>query len=144
MTITLSFTAGTDLDEAVQQVQNQLQSAMRKSPQAVQNRGVTVRKTGDTNILTLAFNLHSTAVWINKISPTTSPVTSRTCLCRVNGVGDIDRLRGLQYSMCIWLECPGEAQQLPGGPIKDVTDFISSQNAQIAVGQLGGTPSVDK
>ncbi|HIE3077256.1 TPA: efflux RND transporter permease subunit, partial [Klebsiella pneumoniae] len=27
---------------------------------------------------------------------------------------------------------------------KDVTDAISSQNAQIAVGQLGGTPSVDK
>lgn len=54
-TITLSFTAGTDPDEAVQQVQNQLQSAMRKLPQAVQNQGVTVRKTGDTNILTLAF-----------------------------------------------------------------------------------------
>lgn len=54
-TVTLSFTAGTDPDEAVQQVQNQLQSAMRKLPQAVQNQGVTVRKTGDTNILTIAF-----------------------------------------------------------------------------------------
>ena len=38
-TVTLSFTAGTDPDEAVQQVQNQLQSALRKLPQAVQNRG---------------------------------------------------------------------------------------------------------
>ncbi|WP_440718065.1 efflux RND transporter permease subunit, partial [Klebsiella pneumoniae] len=38
-TIPLSFTAGTDPDEAVQQVQNQLQSAMRKLPQAVQNQG---------------------------------------------------------------------------------------------------------
>ncbi len=38
-TITLSFTAGTDPDEAVQQVQNQPQSAMRKLPQAVQNQG---------------------------------------------------------------------------------------------------------
>ena len=28
---------------------------MRKLPQAVQNQGVTVRKTGDTNILTIAF-----------------------------------------------------------------------------------------
>ncbi len=33
------LTAGTDPDEAVQQVQNQLQSAMRKLPQAVQNQG---------------------------------------------------------------------------------------------------------
>ena len=39
-TVTLSFTAGTDPDEAVQQVQNQLQSAMRKLPQAVQNQGL--------------------------------------------------------------------------------------------------------
>lgn len=73
-TITLSFTAGTDPDEAVQQVQNQLQSAMRKLPQAVQNQGVTVRKTGDTSSPSSPL----TAVWINKISPTTSPVTSRT------------------------------------------------------------------
>nr|VUD27777.1 Multidrug resistance protein mexB Multidrug-efflux transporter mexB [Salmonella sp. NCTC 7297] len=36
-------------------MQNQLQSAMRKLPQAVQDQGVTVRKTGDTNILTIAF-----------------------------------------------------------------------------------------
>lgn len=35
-TVTLSFKAGTDPDEAVQQVQNQLQSAMRKLPRAVQ------------------------------------------------------------------------------------------------------------
>ena len=53
--ITLSFVAGTDPDEAVQQVQNQLQTAMNKLPQAVQTQGVTVRKTGDTNILTIAF-----------------------------------------------------------------------------------------
>ncbi|WP_348265786.1 efflux RND transporter permease subunit, partial [Salmonella enterica] len=50
--ITLTFIGGTDPDEAVQQVQNQLQPAMRKLPQAVQEQGVTVRKTGDTNILT--------------------------------------------------------------------------------------------
>lgn len=34
-TITLTFTAGTDPDEAMQQVQNQLRSAINKLPQAV-------------------------------------------------------------------------------------------------------------
>jgi multidrug efflux pump len=38
-TITLSFTAGTDPDEAVQQVQNQLQSALRKLPRQFRTRG---------------------------------------------------------------------------------------------------------
>ncbi len=44
-TITLSFIAGTDPDEAVQQVQNQLQSAMRKTAAGGTGRGVTARKT---------------------------------------------------------------------------------------------------
>ncbi len=38
-TITLSFTAGTDPDEAVQQVQNQLQSAMRGCRRRCKTRG---------------------------------------------------------------------------------------------------------
>ena len=62
-------------------------------------------------------------------------------LSRVNGVGDIDAY-GSQYSMRIWLD-PAKLNSFQL-TTKDVTDAISSQNAQIAVGQLGGTPSVDK
>ncbi len=62
-------------------------------------------------------------------------------LSRVNGVGDIDAY-GSQYSMRIWLD-PAKLNSYQM-TTKDVTDAISSQNAQIAVGQLGGTPSVDK
>jgi multidrug efflux pump len=56
-------------------------------------------------------------------------------------IGDIDAY-GSQYSMRIWLD-PAKlnAVQMTA---KDVTDAIESQNAQIAVGQLGGTPSIDK
>ncbi|HHI2540165.1 TPA: multidrug efflux RND transporter permease AcrD [Klebsiella quasipneumoniae] len=139
-TITLSFTAGTDPDEAVQQVQNQLQSAMRKLPQAVQNQGVTVRKTGDTNILTLAFVSTDGSMDKQDIADYVAS-NIQDPLSRVNGVGDIDAY-GSQYSMRIWLDpAKHNSFQLT---TKDVTDAISSQNAQIAVGQLGGTPSVDK
>lgn len=62
-------------------------------------------------------------------------------LSRVNGVGDIDAY-GSQYSMRIWLD-PAKLNSFQM-TAKDVTDAIESQNAQIAVGQLGGTPSVDK
>ncbi|HBT5887159.1 TPA: multidrug efflux RND transporter permease AcrD [Klebsiella quasipneumoniae] len=139
-TITLSFTAGTDPDEAVQQVQNQLQSAMRKLPQAVQNQGVTVRKTGDTNILTLAFVSTDGSMDKQDIADYVAS-NIQDPLSRVNGVGDIDAY-GSQYSMCIWLD-PAKLNSFQL-TTKDVTDAISSQNAQIAVGQLGGTPSVDK
>ncbi|MEX5409967.1 multidrug efflux RND transporter permease AcrD [Atlantibacter hermannii] len=137
--ITLSFAAGTDPDEAVQQVQNQLQSAMRKLPQAVQNQGVTVRKTGDTNILTIAFVSTDGSMDKQDIADYVAS-NIQDPLSRVDGVGDIDAY-GSPYSMRIWLE-PGKliSYQLT---TQDVVNAIESQNSQIAVGQLGGTPSVD-
>ncbi|SCC38832.1 multidrug efflux RND transporter permease AcrD [Kosakonia oryziphila] len=139
-TITLNFSAGTNPDEAVQQVQNQLQSALRKLPQAVQNQGVTVRKTGDTNILTIAFVSTDGSMDKQDISDYVAS-NIQDPISRVNGVGDIDAY-GSQYSMRIWLD-PAKlnSYQLTAS---DVTKAISSQNAQIAVGQLGGTPSVDR
>ncbi|WP_416456803.1 multidrug efflux RND transporter permease AcrD [Salmonella enterica] len=139
-TITLSFIAGTDPDEAVQQVQNQLQSAMRKLPQAVQDQGVTVRKTGNTNILTIAFVSTDGSMDKQDIADYVAS-NIQDPLSRVNGVGDIDAY-GSQYSMRIWLD-PAKLNSFQM-TTKDVTDAIESQNAQIAVGQLGGTPSVDK
>ncbi|ARD59707.1 aminoglycoside/multidrug transporter subunit AcrD [Kosakonia radicincitans DSM 16656] len=139
-TVTLNFSAGTNPDEAVQQVQNQLQSALRKLPQAVQNQGVTVRKTGDTNILTIAFVSTDGSMDKQDIADYVAS-NIQDPISRVNGVGDIDAY-GSQYSMRIWLD-PAKlnSYQLTAS---DVTKAISSQNAQIAVGQLGGTPSVDR
>ena len=139
-TVTLSFAAGTDPDEAVQQVQNQLQSAMRKLPQAVQNQGVTVRKTGDTNILTIAFVSTDGSMDKQDIADYVAS-NIQDPLSRVNGVGDIDAY-GSPYSMRIWLD-PARLNSVQL-TAKDVTDAIEAQNAQIAVGQLGGTPSVDR
>ncbi|HKN05153.1 MAG TPA: efflux RND transporter permease subunit, partial [Buttiauxella sp.] len=48
---------------------------------------------------------------------------------------------GSQYSMRIWLN-PTKLTSYQM-TTEDVVDAIKSQNAQIAVGQLGGTPSVD-
>lgn len=138
--VTLTFTAGTDPNEAMQQVQNQLQSALSKLPQAVQNQGVTVRKTGDTNILTIAFVSTDGSMDKQDIADYVAS-NIQDPLSRVNGVGSINPY-GSQYAMRIWLD-PAKLNsfQLTA---KDVTNAISSQNAQIAVGQLGGTPSIDK
>ncbi|QOV67634.1 multidrug efflux RND transporter permease AcrD [Citrobacter sp. BDA59-3] len=139
-TITLSFSAGTDPDEAVQQVQNQLQSALRKLPQAVQNQGVTVRKTGDTNILTLAFVSTDGSMDKQDIADYVAS-NIQDPISRVNGVGDIDAY-GSQYAMRIWLD-PAKLNSYQM-TTDDVTSAIKSQNAQVAVGQLGGSPSVDR
>lgn len=137
--ITLSFKAGTDPDEAVQQVQNQLQSALRKLPQAVQTQGVTVRKTGDTNILMVAFVSTDGSMDKQDIADYVAS-NIQDPLSRINGVGDVDAY-GSQYSMRIWLN-PTKLTSYQM-TTQDVVDAIGSQNAQIAVGQLGGTPSVE-
>jgi multidrug efflux pump len=139
-TVTLSFTAGTDPDEARQQVQNQLQSALRKLPQAVQSQGVTVNKTGDSNILMVAFVSTDGSMDKQDIADYVAS-NIQDPLSRIDGVGQVDAY-GSQYAMRIWLD-PNKliAYSLT---TDDVVSAIESQNAQVAVGQVGGLPSVDK
>ncbi|AIR63319.1 multidrug efflux RND transporter permease AcrD [Cedecea neteri] len=139
-TITLSFKAGTDPDSAVQQVQNQLQSAVRKLPQDVQTQGVTVNKTGDTNILMVAFVSTDGSMDKQDIADYVAS-NVQDPMSRVNGVGSVDAY-GSQYSMRIWLD-PNKLINYQM-TTQDVVTAIKSQNAQIAVGQLGGTPALDK
>ncbi|PLR36210.1 aminoglycoside/multidrug transporter subunit AcrD [Chimaeribacter arupi] len=137
--VTLSFEAGTNPNEAMQQVQNQLQSALKRLPQDVQQQGVTVSKTGDTNLMMVAFV--STDGSMDKQDIADYVATNlQDPLSRVNGVGSIDAY-GSQYAMRIWLD-PNKLNdyQLT---TSDVVDAITAQNSQVAVGQLGGMPSVE-
>lgn len=138
-TTTLTFLAGTDPNEAMQQVQNQLQAAQRRLPQAVQSQGVTVSKTGDTNLMMVAFvstdgSMDKQDIADYVVSHVQDPVS------RVSGVGSIDAY-GSQYAMHIWLN-PDQMNNY-SLTTDDVVSAIEAQNSQVAVGQLGGTPAVD-
>ncbi|WP_213989896.1 multidrug efflux RND transporter permease AcrD [Sodalis sp. dw_96] len=138
-TTTLTFEAGTNPNEAMQEVQNQLQVAQHRLPQAVQTQGITVTKTGDSNLMMIAFV--STDGSMNKADISDYMVSHlQEPLSRVNGVGEIDAY-GSQFSMRIWLN-PNKLNSYQM-TTDDVVTAIESQNSQVAVGQLGGTPSVD-
>lgn len=139
-TITLTFVAGTNPDEARQQVQNQLQTALRKLPQDVQSQGVTVTKTGDTNILMVAFVSTDGSMDKQDIADYVAS-NVQDPLSRIDGVGQVDAY-GSQYAMRIWLD-PNKMINY-AVTTSDVVSAIESQNSQVAVGQLGGLPSVDK
>ncbi len=138
--ITLTFSAGTNPDEARQQVQNQLQTALRKLPAAVQSQGVTVNKTGDSNILMIAFVSTDGSMDKQDIADYVAS-NIQDPLSRIEGVGQVDAY-GSQYAMRIWLD-PNKliAYALT---TDDVVSAIEAQNTQVAVGQVGGLPSVDK
>ncbi len=139
-TITLTFEAGTNPDEARQQVQNQLQTALRKLPQDVQSQGVTVNKTGDSNILMVAFVSTDGSMDKQDISDYVASHIQDP-LSRIDGVGQVDAY-GSQYAMRIWLD-PDKLINY-SLTTSDVVNAIKSQNSQVAVGQLGGLPSVDR
>ena len=137
--VTLTFEAGTDPNEAMQQVQNKLQAAIKRLPQAVQQQGVSVSKSGDTTLMMVAFV--STDGSMDKQDIADYIVSNlQDPLSRINGVGSMD-VYGSQYAMRIWLD-PNKltSYQLT---TQDVVTAISTQNSQVAVGQLGGSPSVD-
>src|SRR5690606_7637814 len=61
-------------------------------------------------------------------------------LSRVAGVGNI-QVFGSKYAMRIWVD-PNKLHTYALS-IPEVTAAVQAQNAQVAIGQLGGTPAID-
>ena len=136
--ITLTFETGTDADVAQVQVQNKLQSAMPLLPQEVQRQGVRVNKGSSSFLQVLAFISTDGSMDRNDLSDYVSSNIVDP-LSRVPGVGSVQVFGGA-YAMRIWLD-PDKLDTY-NLAVSDVTSALTAQNAQVALGQLGGTPSV--
>lgn len=138
VTITLSFEAGSNPDIAQVQVQNKLQQAMALLPQEVQQEGIQVNKSNSTFLMIVGL-ISSDGSMVNFDLGDYMVTTLRDPLSRTPGVGSI-QIFGSQYAMRIWLD-PNKLQSYQLTP-SDVSGAIKSQNHQVAVGNLGGAPSV--
>ncbi|WP_336278270.1 efflux RND transporter permease subunit [Cronobacter dublinensis] len=138
VTVTLTFTSGTDPDIAQVQVQNKLQLAMPLLPQEVQQQGVSVEKASSSFLLVAGFISDNPLLTQEDIADYVSSDVKDT-ISRTNGVGDV-QLFGAQYAMRIWLN-PHAMNNYQLTPL-DVINQLKAQNNQIAAGQLGGTPAV--
>jgi len=137
--ITLTFETGTDPDVAQVQVQNKLQAAMPVLPQEVQRQGVTVNKGSSSFLQVLAFVSADGSMDRNDISDYVS-ANIVDPLSRVQGVGSV-QVFGAQYAMRIWLD-PNKLDTY-NLAVTDVTNALTAQNAQVALGQLGGAPAIN-
>lgn len=136
--INLNFEQGIDPDIAQVQVQNKLQSATALLPEDVQRQGVKVTKSGASFMQVLAFYSPDGSLSGADINDYVNSNISEP-LSRVAGVGELQVFGG-QYAMRIWLD-PAKMNSLQVTP-SDIAAAIRAQNAQVAVGQLGGAPSV--
>ncbi|MBP8224485.1 MAG: efflux RND transporter permease subunit, partial [Aeromonas sp.] len=139
VSVTLTFQAGTDPDIAQVQVQNKLQQAMSLLPQEVQQQGIRVQKTSSSFLMVAAF-ISGDGSMNNDDLADYVVANIKEPLSRLDGVGDIT-LFGSQYSMRVWLD-PNKLTRVQMTPI-DVQNAIKAQNAQVAFGKVGGTPSVE-
>ena len=137
--ITLNFDQGIDPDIAQVQVQDKLQSATALLPEDVQRQGVKVTKSGASFLQVLAFYSPDSSLSGDDIKDYVNSNISEP-LSRVPGVGEVQVFGG-SYAMRIWLD-PAKMASLQVTP-SDIAQAIRTQNAQVAVGQLGGSPSVD-
>ncbi len=137
-TITLTFESGTNPDIAQVQVQNKLQLAMPLLPQEVQRQGINVAKSSSGFLQVLGFVSNDNSMDANDISDFVGSNVVDP-LSRVPGVGNIQVFGG-KYAMRIWLD-PNKLHTYKLS-VDEVTAAITAQNAQVAIGQLGGAPSV--
>lgn len=138
VTITLTFQAGTDPDIAQVQVQNKLQQVTSQIPQAVQQQGLQVAKSNSTFLMVVGLISTDNSMDKNDLADFMVS-TLKDPLSRTGGVGSI-QIFGSQYAMRIWLD-PHKLNSYQLSP-GDVSAAIKAQNNQVAVGDLGGTPSV--
>lgn len=136
--VTLTFIAGTDPDIAQVQVQNKLQTSMPLLPQEVQQQGIRVTKSSAGFLMVVGFVSGDGRMDKYDIADYVA-ANVQDQLSRVNGVGQIT-LFGSQYAMRIWLNASKLATY--NLTSTDITASIRAQNAQIAAGELGGTPAL--
>ncbi|WP_353204951.1 efflux RND transporter permease subunit [Sphingomonas sp.] len=138
VSISATFAKGTNPDIAQVQVQNKVQQALPRLPQQVQQQGLTVTKSNPDFLLIAAIYDTSDRTTNQDVSDYLVSNLQDT-IGRIKGVGDIN-VFGAQYAMRIWLD-PNKLASfslIPG----DVITAISAQNAEVAAGEIGGTPNV--
>ena len=135
---TLTFAPGADIDVAQVQVQNKLQGAMNRLPDAVKSRGVYVNKGGQDYLVTYVFTSPDPSVSQVTIGDyLTSNVVD--VIARVDGVGDVT-VFGTNYAMRIWMD-PALLEKYALMP-SDLINALNAQNVQVSAGQLGALPAV--
>ncbi|ECD9517977.1 efflux RND transporter permease subunit [Salmonella enterica subsp. diarizonae] len=136
--ITLTFDSGTNADIAQVQVQNKLQLAMPLLPQEVQQQGVSVEKSASSFLMAVGMISTDGSMTQEDIADYVG-ANIKDPVSRTRGVGDV-QLFGAQYAMRVWMN-PDRLNKYRLTPV-DVINAIRAQNAQVAAGQLGGTPPV--
>jgi len=137
--ITATFDLTRDPDLASVDIQNRVNTALGRLPNAVKQIGVTVQKSSENFVFGAAVfspdHRYSTLFMSNYLD-----VYVRDSLKRVPGVADVVIFGERKYSMRLWLD----PVRMAGRALTadDVVNALQEQNVEVAAGEVGSQPSM--
>jgi len=137
LTITVTFSIGTDLNVAQMLTQNRVQDALPRLPEDVQRLGVQVRKSTPT--ILLAVHLYSPDATRDMLYLSNyATLHIKDALARLPGVGDVQLFGARDYAMRIWLDPDKVAAYRMNA--SEVLAALRAQNVQVSAGLLNQPP----
>src|SRR2546427_3452868 len=137
LSITVTFEPGTNVDQAVFNVNNRVQIALPRLPDEVRRNGVIVQKRSFDILLVVALvspnNQRDTLFLSNFAS-----LNVVDELKRLPGLADVTIFGARDYSMRVWVQ-PDKMARL-NVTTADVAAALRNQNAQYAAGKIGAEP----
>ena len=135
--LVITFDTNTNLNNVIGDVLNRLNSALPKLPSIVQRLGVTMRKSSQNLLMSIAMSSNGgyDSVYLSNYVYR----SIYTELSRIKGVGDVQITGARTYSMRVWL-APDKMAKLNIG-VLDVQAAIMEQNIQVAVGKTALPPT---
>src|SRR3984957_14872876 len=141
--LTVTFELGTNLDMAQVLVQNRVNLAMPRLPDAGKAPGFSTKKKSPSILRVVNFTSDEDPkthkpLFDQLYLSNFASIQIRDDLARLKGVGDVSYMGQQDYSMRIWLDPEKLApNNLTAG---DVVNVLKAQNAQVPAGQIGQQP----
>jgi multidrug efflux pump len=136
--VTATFEPGTNVDQAVFEVNNRVQRALPRLPDEVRRNGVLVQKRSFDILLVVSMvspgNQRDTLFLSNYAS-----LNIVDELKRLPGIADVTIFGARDYSMRVWVN-PERMARL-GVTTTEVANALRAQNAQYAAGRIGTEPA---
>ena len=138
MALTVTFKGGTNVDLAAVAVQNRVQQAVPRLPEAVRALGVTTVKASPN--LTMVVHLDSPnktydALYLSNFAN----LRVRDELARLPGVGQALAFGIGNYAMRVWIDPQRAAARSLSA--SDIVAAIREQNVEVSAGAIGGPPT---
>jgi len=137
--ITATFDLNRDPDLASVDIQNRVNTAQGRLPNAVEQVGITVQKSSQNFVFGGAVfspdGRYSPLFMSNYLD-----VYVRDSLKRVPGVAEVFIFGERKYSMRLWLDPERMASRALTA--SDVVNALSEQNVEVAAGQVGSQPAI--